>query len=303
MTAGPASNKHGESRAWWTSLLAQLRAAPIFWLGLAVIAVPSLHELATRGWSTDEGGHAPIIFAAVLWIVAREWPAARAVIAPPSLAAALATLLPALLLYLAARITGLFEVRSVALYLIVLALLYGTLGTRALRALLFPLLYAVFLLPIPETFIDIGTQPIKLAISQAVVGLLALFGLPVASTGVSIMIGPFELLIAAACAGLNSLITLTAIGLIYVHLKRDGDPVRTTLLVVAIFPIAVLANFIRVMILVLLTYYAGEAVAQGFMHEFAGLFMFMIALLLIIGLEQLLQKTVRPGRSVRQVLA
>ena len=55
-----------------------------------------------------------------------------------------------------------------------------------------------------------------------------------------------------------------------------------------IFPIAVFANFLRVMILVLLTYYAGEAVAQGFLHEAAGLFMFVVSVLTIFLIDKVL---------------
>ena len=57
-------------------------------------------------------------------------------------------------------------------------------------------------------------------------------------------------------------------------------------------PVAIAANFFRVLILILLTYHAGEATAQGFMHDVAGIFMFANALLLIFLLDMLLQKVV-----------
>jgi exosortase len=120
-----------------------------------------------------------------------------------------------------------------------------------------------------------------------VVGLLSALGYPVATSGVSIYIGQFELLIAAACAGLNSLISLTAIGSFYVYLRHNASWRYTLILVLAIFPIAVFANFIRVLMLVLLTYYGGEAVAQGFLHEFAGLFMFVVAVLMIFLIDRI----------------
>ena len=48
-----------------------------------------------------------------------------------------------------------------------------------------------------------------------------------------------------------------------------------------IVPVALFANFIRVLTLILLTYHAGEAAAQGFLHNFAGMFMFAVALMVI----------------------
>jgi exosortase/archaeosortase family protein len=55
----------------------------------------------------------------------------------------------------------------------------------------------------------------------------------------------------------------------------------------AAIPVAIISNFVRVLALVLITYYFGDAVAQGFVHDFAGLLMFSVALLTIFGIDQL----------------
>lgn len=269
------------------AIVASLRRAPIFWIGLAALAIPTLYELASRGWGTDQAAHAPIVFATAIWIFVRSARPAAAVAVPPPAWRGVLFIVPCLLLYAASRITGLMEVRGLAAYLTFVAVLYAVAGAPTLKVLWFPILYSLFLIPIPDSFIDIGTQPIKLAISKAVVGILSALGYPVATSGVSIYIGQFELLIAAACAGLNSLISLTAIGTFYVYLRHNASWRYTLILVLAIFPIAVFANFVRVMMLTLLTYYAGEAVAQGFLHEFAGLFMFFIAVLMIFLVDRI----------------
>ena len=62
--------------------------------------------------------------------------------------------------------------------------------------------------------------------------------------------------------------------------------VEATLLV----PISVLANVLRVLFIALLTYHQGNAVGQSFVHELSGLFLFVVALLLIIGLDGLLDR-------------
>ena len=77
------------------------------------------------------------------------------------------------------------------------------------------------------------------------------------------------------------MISLFALSLFYVYMRHRLHWQYALLLVAVIIPIAVFANFIRVLILILLTHYQGEAVAQGFMHNFAGLVMFMIAMLTI----------------------
>lgn len=266
----------------------RFRRNPVFWLGMIALVAPTLYDVASRGWGTDQAAHAPIVFATAIWIFARSARRAAIVAVPPKAWAAALALAPPLLLYIAARVTGLMEVRGLAAYLAVIAVLYAVGGARTLGVLWFPILYSIFLIPIPDTFVDIATQPVKLGISKAVVGLLSALGLPVATSGVSIYIGQFELLIAAACAGLNSLISLTAIGSFYVYLRHNASWRYTLLLITLIFPIAVFANFLRVMILVLLTYYAGEAVAQGFLHEAAGLFMFVVSVLTIFLIDKVL---------------
>ncbi len=121
-------------------------------------------------------------------------------------------------------------------------------------------------------------------------------GMPIAQAGVTIQIGQYELLVADACSGLNSLISLSAISLFYVYLRHHAHPRYALVLVLAVLPIALLANMVRILFLVLLTYFAGEAIAQGFLHDFAGLTMFLVALIAIFSLDYLLGKLL-PGLS------
>ena len=79
--------------------------------------------------------------------------------------------------------------------------------------------------------------------------------------------------------------TLTALCLFYVYLRHRSNPIAFLVIAVAAIPIAVLSNFVRVLVLVLVTYYLGDAAAQGFLHDFAGLLMFAIALLAVFGVD------------------
>ena len=65
----------------------------------------------------------------------------------------------------------------------------------------------------------------------------------------------------------------------------------------AAIPVAVVANFVRVLALVLITYYFGDAVAQGFLHDFAGLLMFSVALLTIFGVDQIVAPLIAKFRE------
>jgi exosortase/archaeosortase family protein len=60
-------------------------------------------------------------------------------------------------------------------------------------------------------------------------------------------------------------------------------------LALLIVPISFTANVIRVMVLTLITYHFGDAAGQGFLHGFAGMVLFLTALMLIIGFDTVLQ--------------
>jgi exosortase len=149
----------------------------------------------------------------------------------------------------------------------------------------FPIFYLGFVVPLPGWLLDTITLPLKEYVSELVTGGLAQLGYPVGRLGVTIYIASYQLLVEDACAGLNSLISLSAIGLFYVYLMRGSNPLYSLMLLCMVLPIAIAANCVRVAGLVLITYYLGNAAAQGYLHNFAGMVTFVSALLLIFLLD------------------
>jgi exosortase len=94
-------------------------------------------------------------------------------------------------------------------------------------------------------------------------------------------IGQYQLLVADACSGLHSMFSLSAMGLLYLYLMRHTSTTRNLLLIASILPIAFISNVMRVMLLVLITYYLGDEAGQGFLHGFAGILLFVIGLLFL----------------------
>jgi exosortase/archaeosortase family protein len=82
--------------------------------------------------------------------------------------------------------------------------------------------------------------------------------------------------------------TLEALGMLYMNLMRYSSALRNIVLALLLVPTAFLANIIRVMILVLVTYHFGDAAGQGFVHGFAGMVLFMVALGLMVLLDKML---------------
>lgn len=260
-------------------------------LGLAVMYVPTYVDLAHGLWQQEAYAHGPIILAVVAWLVWRQ----RAALASEGAGrsaplAGWAMLGFGLVLYAVGRSQGiaLFEVGS---HLPVLA---GTvlllLGWQALARLWFPLFFLVFLVPLPGFMIDIATAPLKNFVSHIVESMLYELGYPIARAGVILMIGQYQMLVTDACSGLNSLYSLAALGFLYLYLTGPGTLVRRAALLASIAPIALVANVARVLILTLITFYLGEEAGQSFLHGFAGMTLFATALLLLLGLDVVLQR-------------
>jgi exosortase len=256
-------------------------------LGLAVLALPTMYQVARVSWSTEQGGHGPLVLATGAWLLWRELKSGNAEVRPGAPVAGALALLGCLAIFVLARITGVLEVEAFAMYGALVAAAYLLFGGAIIRMIWFPLVYLAFTLPPPDTVVAAITQPIKIAISEGVVALLYALGYPVASSGVMIYIGQYQLLVAAACAGLNSIVTLGALCLFYVYLRHRSNFTAFIVISIAAIPIAMFSNFVRVLALVLVTYYFGESAAQGFIHDFAGLLMFSVALLTVFAVDQL----------------
>ncbi|UZK67725.1 exosortase V [Sphingomonas sp. M1-B02] len=247
-------------------------------LGSLALSIPTLIYVAQSTWVTEQGGHGPIVLATGLWLLWQLFPSARSLFQAPPLWRPLVLFALIIPVYLVARISQIVEVEGYAMYAMLLIALYSVIGGPAMRRLWFPLIYLGFVFPPPDTVVAFITMPMKAMVSQAAIALLAALGYPIGGAGVMIVIGQYELLVAAACSGLNSIITLSALALFYVYVRHQANPLYSLLLALTVVPIALIANFVRVLTLILLTYYAGDAPAQGFLHDFAGLLTFATAL-------------------------
>jgi len=267
-------------------------------VGLALLVIPTMFQVARDSWSTEQGGHGPLVLATGLWAVWRELKSKIVETRPGNLILGLLMLSVSLGVFVTARITGILEVEAFAMYAALISAVYIVQGPALIRLIWFPLVYLAFTLPPPDTVVAAVTQPIKIAISSWAVTLLHSLGYPIASSGVTIQMGQYQLLVAAACAGLNSIVTLTALCLFYVYLRHRSNPVAFLVIAVAAIPVAIVSNFIRVLVLILMTYYLGDAVAQGFMHDFAGLLMFSVALATIFLVDKLAEPILSRKRQV-----
>lgn len=256
-------------------------------VGLAVMAVPLLIDLAQGVWRTDQGAHGPLIAVLGLWLLVRQAGGlARAGQVDVWALAMLTVILP---LYVLARMTGQLWLGWMMVMLAAGVSVHGLLGRAGLRALWFPLAFLALMVPPPGLVTGPAIYALNQGLARVAVDSFRVAGADVAAGGALIYLGPYELQMAEACAGMGSLASLFAIGMLYLYLRHGGDWRQCWPAVLAMVPIAILANLLRVMLLMAITLWLGDGVAQGWVHPFAGLILFAIAMLALIAVDALLR--------------
>jgi len=157
----------------------------------------------------------------------------------------------------------------------------------------FPVLYLVFMIPLPGSLVDAITGPLKNWISDIVESLLYAVGYPIARMGVILSIGQYQLLVADACSGLHSMFSLTALGTLFMYMMGRKSRLHNAIMLAAILPVAFVANIVRVVVLVLVTYHLGDEAGQGFLHGTAGIVLMIVALGILFALDALLKVVLR----------
>jgi exosortase len=263
---------------------ARPRGADVSWplvIGLAALGVPAALSLSGETWSSDAGAHGPLVIATAVWLLWRERSELQARGHPGNFWIICFALMLALGMYIAGEAFDFITLEALGLYIVALAMFCFLFGAKELARNWFIFVYLLFAVPPPRSWLDMATFPLKQFVSSSAVALLQLCDLPVSHQGVVIYAGQYQFLVEDACSGLNSILGLIAISLLYIYLARRSSWRYAAGLAALTVPVAIVANIIRIILLILLTLWAGDAVAQGFMHFAAGIVLFVIALGLI----------------------
>lgn len=259
-------------------------------VGFLAMYAPVYINAAEGLWETEEQGHGAIVLAVLLWLF---WTLRHRIdqahVKPAPVFGWLIFSL-GVLTYLAGRIFDISILDFASQPFIVAGILLLVRGFSAVRVAWFPLFYFLFMIPLPGVLVDAITGSLKGNIANLVEGILYQFGYPIARSGVILSIGQYQLQVADACSGLHSMFSLSALGTLYMYLMGRKSNVHLGIMLAAILPIAFVANVVRVIVLVLVTYYFGDAAGQGFLHGAAGMVLMLVALLSLFCLDGLLDR-------------
>ena len=281
--------------------VAMQRAMP--WLvvlaGFAAMYLPVYWWAFNGIWQTDDQAHGLIVLVVTVGLV---WLRSRALLAAeprPAYVVGWSVFLIGVLTYLLGRALEISILFLGSQMPVLLGALLIVGGWPAVRALWFPLVYIVFMIPLPGTLVDALTGPLKQWVSVIAENLLYAIGYPIARDGVMLTIGQYQLLVADACSGLNSMFSLSALGLLYMYIVARASVLHNAIMLASILPVAFAANIVRVLVLILVTYHLGDEAGQGFLHGASGIVLMIAALLFVFLLDAVLAMVIRTRAAAR----
>ncbi len=206
------------------------------------------------------------------------------------------------LIFLLGQLSAIYIIVQYAFLISLYGLIISLLGMKAFRIMLVPLLFLVLMIPFPDFLYQGLSQQLQLISSQIGVAVIRLFGISVFLEGNVIDLGTYKLQVVEACSGLKYLFSLISIGFICAYLYNDKLWKRIFIFLSTI-PITIFMNSFRIGVTGVLVEHWGISHADGFLHEFEGLVIFGVAVIILLAEMALLARIGKPRKTLRDVFA
>ena len=269
---------HGPGKTLWPAILIALVFGALLFMYKDVIL-----GMARQWYEDDNYNHGflvPIISGLLLYRCLERMPTLRSA----SLGAALPLIIPGYLLFaLGQAAAELFTLR-VSMLLVFWGLVRGIWGRALFKSLRFPLLFLIFMVPLPYVAFYRVAFPLQLMSAAASAGVLDFLGVPLVRTGNIIHLSGVSIDVVTACSGLRSLLALITFGTLAAGLFDMRWRLRLLLVLLSV-PIAVATNMLRIIITGILVHTSGRVFLAGTLHDALGLLTFAlgIGLLFVLG--------------------
>jgi exosortase len=184
-----------------------------------------------------------------------------------------------LAVYLLALMQRAYFVATLAMIAVLAGLVWHLLGPAALRRLAFPILFLLFMVPLPFV------EPMSVPLAQLTGGLAAqtirLFGVPITVDGAQVTLPNANLVVGAQCSGLRSIVALLTLIALFVFMV-EGPSWGKGLLALSAIPIAILGNIARLSSLLGVANIWGADAGFTYYHNYSGILFFACAVILLI---------------------
>jgi exosortase len=156
-------------------------------------------------------------------------------------------------------------------------------GWSTLRTMWFPLVYLLFMIPLPALVYNAMAFPLKFIAAEVATDTLQLLHIPVYREGNIISLSFATLEVTEACSGIRSLLSLMALAVAFGELTQHTS-MKKLFIALSAIPITVIANAARVTATGALANFVSINMAEGFFHVFSGWLIFVVAFV-FLGLE------------------
>ena len=267
---------------------------PIYYqLGILLLAFLALYypfiQTLMRDWDTNDnysqGYFIPFVSAFMIWWVLKDLETND--LKPSNWGIAIIVL--GLLQLFIAKVGSEYFLQRTSMIIVLFGISFFLFGGRFTKTIWLPLVYLIFMVPLPAIIWNRIAFPMQLFASAITEDVVRFIGIPILREGHVLHLAQTSLEVVDACSGLRSLVNILglAVGLGFVMNKEAW---KRWVLFLAAFPIAVIVNIIRLAgTAVLATRYGGD-VARGFLHDFSGWLVFVAGIALLIGVQGVLNK-------------
>ena len=166
-------------------------------------------------------------------------------------------------------------------------------GWQRLRIVLFPLAFLLLMVPLPALIFNKIAFPLQLVASHVGEYTISSLEIPIQREGNVLILANATLEVAEACSGIRSLVSLFTLGIVFGYFV-DRRPWVRALIALSAVPVAILANGLRVASAGVAAHNFGAAGVEGLFHDFSGWVVFIVAFLMMLGFQRLLQRLVPP---------
>jgi exosortase len=180
-------------------------------------------------------------------------------------------------IYIASNLGGIAFVSRLMIISSLVGLILFNWGPKVMRILLFPVLFLIFMVPVPDSVIGLVAFPLQLFATKVSGEIIQAFSIPVFCEGNMLYFVQTQLEVAEACSGIRSIMAMAMLGMVFTYCSKNGWG-QKMILILSIIPIALAANIIRISGTGILAHVWGDKVAQGFLHEFSGIMVFVFGL-------------------------
>lgn len=261
-------------------------AGRLLWIISAILGAAAFAYVFRDGliymierWDQEEYSHGSLIPIITLFLIWQKKDALAAMgagtslVGPAGWVGAL-VVLGGILVGLIGELSTIYLIIQYGFLMTILGIAMSLVGFRGLKLIWAPLLYLVFMVPLPSFLYASLSAELQLVSSELGVAFVRWFNIPVFLEGNVIDLGIYKLQVVEACSGLRYLFPLMSFGYLSAYLYR-GPVWHRLVLFLSTIPITIVMNSFRIGVIGVAVDRWGIEMAEGALHFFEGWVIFM----------------------------